>query len=158
MMKAELGILLHIVIASVLAGLIGIEREWEDKPAGVRTHMLVGGSVALLVALGEIIVQRFYDIGLTQFITTDPTRVIQAIIVGISFIGAGLVLQIEKEHKIKFLTTSATILFASGIGIAVALDQYYLAVGATLFILFINFLMGKITSSLKSRKRGNSGE
>ncbi len=158
MMKAELGILLHVVIASVLAGLIGIEREWEDKPAGVRTHMLVGGSVALLVALGEIIVQRFYDIGLTQFITTDPTRVIQAIIVGISFIGAGLVLQIEKEHKIKFLTTSATILFASGIGIAVALDQYYLAVGATLFILFINYLMGKITSSLKSRKRGNVEE
>lgn len=153
MMKAELGILLHVVIASVLAGLIGIEREWEDKPAGVRTHMLVGGSVSLLVALGEIIVQRFNDIGLAHFITTDPTRVIQAIIVGISFIGAGLVLQIEKEHKIKFLTTSATILFASGIGIAVALDQYYLAVGTTLFILFINYLMGKITSSLKRYKR-----
>jgi putative Mg2+ transporter-C (MgtC) family protein len=152
-MKTELGILLHVVIASVLAGLIGIEREWEDKPAGIRTHMLVGGAVAMLVALGEIIVKRFYEIGLSQYINTDPTRVIQAIVVGISFIGAGLVLQIEKEHKIKFLTTSATILFASGIGIAVALHQYYLAVGITFFILFINYMLGKITSSMKKRKK-----
>lgn len=152
MMKTELGILLHVVIASILSGLIGIEREWEEKPAGVRTHMLVGGAVALLVALGEIIVQRFHDIGLSQYINTDPTRIIQAIIVGISFIGAGLVLQIEKEHKIKFLTTSATILFSSGIGIAVALHQYILAVGITMFILFINYLLGKITSSIKRHK------
>ena len=152
-MKTELGILLHVVIASVLSGLIGIERESVEKPAGVRTHMLVGGSVALLVALGEIIVQRFYDIGLSSYINTDPTRVIQAIIVGISFIGAGLVLQIEKEHKIKFLTTSATILFSSGIGIAVALRQYFLAVGITLFILIINYVLGKITSSMKKHNR-----
>lgn len=152
-MKTELSILLQVVIASVLSGLIGIEREWEEKPAGVRTHMLVGGAVALLVALGEIIVQRFIDIGLSQYINTDPTRVIQAIIVGISFIGAGLVLQIEKEHKIKFLTTSATILFSSGIGIAVALRQYILAVGITLFILFVNYLLGRITSSMKKHNK-----
>ena len=75
---------------------------------------------------------------------------------GISFIGAGLVLQIEKDQKIKFLTTSATILFSSGIGISVALRQYYLAVGVTLFILFINYLLGKLTSSIKKdgRKEG----
>ena len=115
--------------------------------------MLVGGSVALLVALGQTIVEHFYDSGLSQFITTDPTRVIQAIIVGISFIGAGLVLQIEKDQKIKFLTTSATILFSSGIGISVALRQYYLAVGVTLFILFINYLLGKLTSSIKKEDR-----
>ena len=143
--------LLHVVIASVLAGLVGFEREAGDKPAGVRTNMMVGGSVALLVMLGEVIVRYFRDAGLADVISADPTRVIHAVIVGISFIGAGMVLQIAKEQKIKYLTTAATILFSSGIGIAVALRQYYLAVGVTLFILFINYLMGQITRKMKQK-------
>lgn len=152
-MKSELIILLHVIIASVLSGLIGLEREKEHKPAGVRTNMLVGGAVALLVALGEIIVIHFHSLGLSEFISTDPTRVIQAIIVGISFIGAGMVLQIAQEQKIKYLTTAATILFSSGIGISVALRQYILAVGITLFILFINYLLGIITTRLMKKKK-----
>ncbi len=151
-MKTELILLLHVVIASVLAGLVGFEREAGDKPAGVRTNMMVGGSVALLVMLGEVIVTHFRDAGLADVISADPTRVIHAVIVGISFIGAGMVLQIAKEHKIKYLTTAATILFSSGIGIAVALRQYYLAVGVTLFILFINYLMGQITRKMKKKR------
>ena len=152
-MQAEIIILLHVVIASCLSGLIGFEREKVDKPAGVRTNMLVGGAVALLVSLGEIIVNDFHQKGLTEFISADPTRVIQAIIVGISFIGAGMVLQIEKEYRIKYLTTAATILFSSGIGISVALKQYYLAGGVTLFILFVNYILGLLTrKSIKSHK------
>lgn len=152
-MQAEFNILLHVIIASFLSGLIGFEREKVDKPAGVRTNMLVGGAVALLVSLGEIIVADFNQKGLTEFISADPTRVIQAIIVGISFIGAGIVLQIEKAYKIKYLTTAATILFSSGIGISVALHQYYLAVGVTVFILFVNYIIGLITrKTLKNQK------
>ena len=150
-MRSELTILLHVVIASVLSGLIGIEREKVDKPAGVRTNMLVGGAVALLVALGEIIVIHFHEIGLSEFISADPTRIIQAIIVGISFIGAGMVLQIANEYKIKYLTTAATILFSTGIGISVALRQYLLAVGVTVFILFINYFMGLLTKLVKKK-------
>jgi putative Mg2+ transporter-C (MgtC) family protein len=154
-MKAELTILLHVVIAAVLSGLIGVEREFVDKPAGLRTNMLVGGAVALLVTLGEIIVVRFNEIGLSEVTSTDPIRVIQAIIVGISFIGAGMVLQITHEYKIKYLTTAATILFSTGIGISVALRQYVLAVGVTVFILFINYLLGFISRQLKKkRERG----
>lgn len=151
-MLEELTVLLHVVIAAFLAGLIGIEREKGDKPAGFRTSMLVGGSVALLVSLGEIIVVHFSDAGLAEFISADPTRVIQAIIVGISFIGAGMVLQIPAEQKIKFLTTSASILFATGIGISVALRQYYLAIGVTLFILFINYLLGLAANWVKNKR------
>ena len=149
-MKAELTVLLHVVIASVLSGLIGIEREKVDKPAGVRTNMLVGGAVSLLVALGEIIVVHFHEAGLSEFISTDPTRIIQAIIVGISFIGAGMVLQIANEYKIKYLTTAATILFSTGIGISVALRQYVIAIGVTAFILFINYLLGLLTKLMKN--------
>ena len=152
-MKEELSILLHVIIASVLTGLIGFEREKVDKPAGIRTNMLVGGAVALLVSLGEIIVRHFNQVGLAEFISADPTRIIQAIIVGISFIGAGMVLQIKDEYKIKYLTTAATILFSTGIGIAVALNQYYIAVGVTIFILFINYFLGFITKILRLKSK-----
>ncbi|MFO7924510.1 MAG: MgtC/SapB family protein [Bacteroidales bacterium] len=138
----EFSVLLHVIIASVLSGLIGYERGKVDKPAGIRTNMLVGGAVALLVELGGIIVLHFRMLGLAEFISTDPTRIIQAIIIGISFIGAGMVLQIEQDGKIKYLTSAATILFSSGIGISVALRQYILSIGITLFILFINYILG----------------
>lgn len=154
-MKPQLTILLHVVIASVLSGLIGFEREKVDKPAGIRTNMLIGGAVALLVTLGEIIVMHFQALGLSDMVSADPIRIIQAIIVGISFIGTGMVLQIRQEQKIKYLTTAATILFSTGIGISVALRQYYLAVGVTIFILFINYLLGSITINLKRKHNEN---
>ncbi len=137
-------ILLNVVIASVLAGVIGFEREKVDKPAGLRTNMLVGGAVALLTMMGKIITMSFQESELAEYTDADPTRIIQAIIVGISFIGAGMVLQIEAKQRIKYLTSAATILFTSGISIAVALHQYILAVGATLFVLFINFVLAKL--------------
>ncbi len=152
-MDLEIQILLHVMLASVLSGLIGFEREKGHKPAGIRTNMLVGGAVALLVALGKIIVEDYHDSGLGDYISADPTRIIQAIIVGISFIGAGVVLQIQEKSKIKYLTTAATILFSAGIGISVALHQYLLAVGITLFILFINYILGLIATHLDIKKR-----
>jgi putative Mg2+ transporter-C (MgtC) family protein len=140
----ELTILWHVILASVLGGIIGFERERANKPAGIKTNMMVGGAVAFLVMLGEIIVIRFKEAGLSEYIDTDPTRIIQAIIVGISFIGAGTVLQVQREYQIKFLTTAATFLFSTGVGIAVALQQYWLAAGSTIFILIINILVGLI--------------
>ena len=139
---------IKVVISAILAGLVGIEREMVDKPAGFRTHMIVGGAVALLVSLSEVIVQHFADLPFARHIQSDPIRIIQAVIIGISFIGAGTVLQLKKEFKVKYLTTAATILFASGIGICVALNQFYLAAGVTLLTLFINFVIGYLRDLL----------
>lgn len=152
-MNEELIILLHVALASFLSGLIGLEREKVEKPAGLRTNMLVGGSVALLVSLGEIIVLRYTQLGVSEMISSDPIRIIQAIIMGVSFIGAGMVLQIADEHKIKYLTTAATILFSTGIGISVALKQYYIAVGGTLFILFVNYILGFVENKIVNRNK-----
>ena len=135
----ELRILLHVVIASVLGGIIGYEREKTDKPAGIKTNMIVGGSVTLLVSLGEAITVHFQNLGLSEVMQTDPTRIIQAIIVGVSFIGAGTVMQVQKVYKVKYLTTAASILYSTGVGISVALGQYILAVGLTIFILIIYY-------------------
>jgi putative Mg2+ transporter-C (MgtC) family protein len=152
-MNEQLTILLHVVLASFLAGIIGLERESYQKPAGLRTNMIVGGAVALLVSLGEVIVIYFQGLGISDLIRTDPIRIIQAIVVGVSFIGAGTVLQIEREYKIKFLTTAATILFSTGIGIAVALHQYILACGVSVFILIINWVIRIIETRILQRRR-----
>lgn len=151
-METQLNILLHVVIASFYAGIIGLERESYKKPAGLRTNMIVGGAVALLVSLGEVIVSDFQQMGFGDIIRADPTRIIQAIVVGVSFIGAGTVLQIEREYKIKYLTTAATILFSAGIGIAVALDQYILSAGVVVFILIINLIIRLIENWIVKRR------
>ncbi|MCF8303123.1 MAG: MgtC/SapB family protein [Bacteroidales bacterium] len=135
----ELHILMDVVIASVLAGLVGLERETSHKPAGFRTHMIIGGASALLILLGKILVMNFdAELGVGDALRTDPIRIIEAIIVGISFIGAGTILKSESESRVQYLTTAAAILFSAGIGISVALKQYILAVGVTILILLIN--------------------
>lgn len=138
-MMYELKILVHVILASLLGAIIGYEREKTDKPAGIKTNMIVGGSVTLLVSMGESITIHFQQLGLSEVMQTDPTRIIQAIIVGVSFIGAGTVMQVQKDYKVKYLTTAASILYSTGVGISVALQQYILAVGLTLFILIIYY-------------------
>jgi putative Mg2+ transporter-C (MgtC) family protein len=138
-MMYELKILFHVILASLLGAIIGYEREKTDKPAGIKTNMIVGGSVSLLVSMGESITIHFQQLGLSEVMQTDPTRIIQAIIVGVSFIGAGTVMQVQKDYKVKYLTTAASILYSTGVGISVALQQYILAVGLTLFILIIYY-------------------
>ncbi len=151
--QGELVMLGHIILASILAGIIGFERERLDKPAGIRTQMIVAGAVTFFVFLSEEIVQHFIDSGLSDMIRTDPTRIIQAIIVGISFIGAGTVLQVAKEHKIRYLTTAATILMSTGIGIGIALKQYILTIGVTLFVLVINYLIRLFAINIEKSKK-----
>lgn len=152
-MEKELIVLFHVVLAALLAGIIGLERETYKKPAGLRTNMIVGSATALIISLGEIIVVYYNERGLNEYVSADPIRIIQAIVVGVSFIGAGTVLQIQNEYKIKYLTTAATILFSTGIGIAVALHQYYLSVGVSIFILIINLGIGKIEDVLIKKRK-----
>ncbi|MFW5781641.1 MAG: MgtC/SapB family protein [Bacteroidota bacterium] len=139
--EEQLMILLNVFIACMLTGLIGLEREKYDKPAGFRTSMLIGGGVALLTSLGKVIIIDFYNYFPADLIDADPTRIIQAIVVGISFIGAGTVLQLKTELEIKYLTTAASTIFSAGIGISIALEQYILGVGSTLLVLFIMYIV-----------------
>ena len=136
--SSQLFILLDVVIAMVLAGVIGYERGIKDKPAGFRTHMIVGGASCLLFSLGLVVIDLLNSGAYGDFLRIDLIRVIEAIVVGISFIGAGTILKSNEDEKIYYLTTAATILFSTAIGIAVALEQYVLAVGVTLLILLIN--------------------
>lgn len=142
--NTEFGMFLHVALAAALAGLIGIERELSNKPAGFRTHLLIGGASALLIFLGRVLIESYEDSGLMHTIQSDPLRVLQAIIVGISFIGAGTILKSEQKNVVYFLTTAASTLFSSCIGITVALEKYILAVSLTFFVLIVTFLLGKL--------------
>jgi putative Mg2+ transporter-C (MgtC) family protein len=133
--EIELQILAYVALAMVLGAVIGFEREIEDKPAGLRTHMLVADAAALLVSIGDVVVTRFsVDLG-SEVVRSDPMRIVEAVITGVSFLGAGTIIRHQGRRRIEGLTTAAAILFTAGVGMCVALSQVVLAFGATLLVL-----------------------
>lgn len=125
----QLQFLLYVVMSLLLSGIVGYEREREDKPAGIRTHMFVGLSSTSLILLAEMLLIRFD--AAQDLVRADPIRTLEAIITGISFLGAGTILHRREKGTVEGLTTAASILFASVIGIAVATDLWVFAIGAT---------------------------
>lgn len=126
-------ILISMALAMLLGAIIGFEREMAHKPAGLRTHMLVAGAAALLLALSDAIVEHFNtDLGNT-LVRSDPIRILEAVIAGISFLGAGTIIRHQSENGgVEGLTTAASMLFVAGIGICAGLSQWVLAIGATI--------------------------
>lgn len=134
----ELQMLGKVMIASLLGGVVGLEREFAERPAGLRTHMLVGATSAFFVMLATHMISSFEP---QDIVTVDPVRVVEAIVVGISFLGAGTIFKYTREGQgfVEGLTTSASIWSVAAIGIAVALDAFIVAVGATVLNLFVNW-------------------
>jgi putative Mg2+ transporter-C (MgtC) family protein len=96
----QLFILLDVTIASVLASLIGFERESEDKPAGIRTNIIIGGVSCLLICLINPML-IFLDMhNNMKMINADPIRVLNALILGVSFVGAGTILKLTEQKKV----------------------------------------------------------
>lgn len=134
----SLDALIQIAGAMLLGGLLGYEREQADKPAGLRTHMLVAGASALLVVLGNTIVDQFAaDPETSSAIRSDPIRIFEAIFVGVSFLGAGTIWKGDGERSVRGLTTAASLLFTATLGIAMALRLYLLAVVVTLLVVLV---------------------
>lgn len=132
----QIRILVSVGLAMFLGALIGLDREAADKPAGLRTHMLVAGAAALLVELGVLTIQYFQSVIPVDVIRTDPIRIIAAVITGVTFLGAGTIIRHRAtDEGVEGLTTAASLLFASAVGIGVALSQWTLVVGITLLIL-----------------------
>jgi len=136
-----------VVAAMVLGGLVGLDRELANRPAGLRTHMLVAGSAAVFVAMGEILI-RSYDHGIRTdaIVRTDPLRLIEAVITGVSFLGAGTIIQrsrAKQGHGVEGLTTAASLLMSAAIGVAVAIGQLWLGIGvAVVSLITLRLLRG----------------
>ncbi|MFH0867996.1 MAG: MgtC/SapB family protein [Candidatus Woesearchaeota archaeon] len=116
-------ILLRLVLAALVGGFIGFERTIANKPAGLRTLMLVGMGSAL-----------FTIIGITTF-AEDPARITAGIVTGIGFLGAGTIFR--AENHVRGLTTAASMWAVSAIGIAVGLGEYVLGVASTIMVMLI---------------------
>lgn len=153
--NTELQILLNIVIATVLCGIVGYERERKDKPAGLRTNMIVGSFSCLIVSLAIPLVDFIQNSELNDTVDSDPIRILQALVVGISFIGAGTIIK-RQNAEVEGLTTAATLLYCLGIGISVALRHYVLAVGITMIILLINNFFGGMKKHITNNGNNKS--
>ena len=156
-MQGQLQMLAYVVLAMLLGGLVGLDREAARKPAGLRTHMLVCGAAALLVLLGQVMV-RNYDAKLASLLTSDPIRVIEAVITGVSFLGAGTIIRNHRDgNQVEGLTTAASLLLAAAIGISVALSQFVVAVGMTLLILCVLRVFGYLTGRFGEQSDAAAG-
>lgn len=127
----------EVAFAMLLGGIIGVERESSGKPAGLRTLMLVSGSAALLMIAGDIILDTYALKHYDDFINLDPIRIIQSIIIGISFLGAGTIMLRPEKEQVEGLTTAAAILLSGTVGICVGLRLYILATGISILSLIV---------------------
>lgn len=134
----------RVFVAALLGGMIGFEREYRAKEAGLRTHFLVAMGSALFM----IVSQYGFDAVLSTSITLDPSRVAAQVVSGIGFIGAGTI--IFQKHVIKGLTTAAGLWVTSAIGLACGSGLYLLSVASTLLVLLcletIFFILMRIGS------------
>jgi putative Mg2+ transporter-C (MgtC) family protein len=151
-LSLQLEILVEVSIALVLGGVIGLERESADKPAGFRTQMMVSGAAALIVGLASVLLTDFQRTNSSP-IQHDPIRVIEAIVTAVGFLGAGTIFRRSSSDHVEGLTTAASLLMSAGVGIAVALDQLVLAVGVTLLSLIVLWGLRVIEDRVEEKGR-----
>lgn len=120
-------ILIRLLLAAALGGVLGYERERHGKAAGMRTHMLVAMGAALFVLVPQ-------QAGMN---VADMSRVIQGIVTGIGFLGAGAIIKLRDEDDIRGLTTAAGVWMTAAIGVACGLGRESTAVLSTLLALTI---------------------
>lgn len=111
-MVGNVELVIRLILAAIIGGFIGIEREFSNRPAGLRTHILVTVGSALITLVSK---DAFAGIG-------DPARIAAQIVTGIGFLGAGTI--IKTGNSIKGLTTAASLWISAGIGMAIGAGYY----------------------------------
>jgi putative Mg2+ transporter-C (MgtC) family protein len=132
-LQVQLELFALVALAALLSMIIGIEREWREQPAGMRTHMLVGLGACLFTVLS-----------IRGFTGGDPTRVAAGVVSGIGFLGAGTILQRQHKGNVKNLTTAASIWTTAAIGMAVGLGAWLLSIGVTVLVIVILVLLRQV--------------
>ncbi len=122
----------RLLLAMLLGGLIGLERQIRGRPAGLRTNILVClGSAAVIVAFQKLSVE--FTVGAESAIRLDPARAAAGVITGIGFLGAGTI--IKSPDFVRGLTTAASIWVVSAVGVTTGLGEYTIAVSLTVLVL-----------------------
>ncbi len=120
-------LVVRLLLAALLGGLLGLQRERQGKPAGIRTHMLVAASSALIVLVP-------LQAGMGD---EAISRVVQGLLAGVGFVCAGAILKLEREDQVHGLTTAAGVWMTAAIGIACGMGRDLTAALSTLLVLGI---------------------
>ncbi|MCF6139507.1 MgtC/SapB family protein [Pseudalkalibacillus berkeleyi] len=142
-------ITVRLLIAAILCGLVGIEREFKRHPAGFRTHLLVGVGSCLMMLLSIFGFEDFLN-SHEQIQGFDPSRLPAYVVSGIGFLGAGTIL--VHGVTVRGLTTAASIWVVAGIGLVVGIGMYYEAIFTT-FVMIASLLFLNKFEDLYLRKQ-----
>ena len=139
--------IIRLVLIAVLSGVIGLEREFHRKPAGIRTNIMVGLGATLMTIASARALDMFGG-GVV-----DPTRIAAQIITGIGFIGAGAILRptADGSDNVVGLTTAATLWVVAGLGIAIGLGLFFEAIVATLLVVGTFVGLNTIVNDVRRR-------
>jgi putative Mg2+ transporter-C (MgtC) family protein len=135
-------LVLRVLVAVVLGGVIGYNRQRLGKAAGLRTHVLVSLGSAVFVLAGLE----------AQMVASDLSRIVQGIVTGIGFLGGGVILKLSKSRQIRGVTTAATIWLTCGIGVAAGFGCYLLALLIAVSGMLALSLLRKVEDAIKKTK------
>ncbi|MDY0131760.1 MAG: MgtC/SapB family protein [Desulforegulaceae bacterium] len=147
----ELGI--KLLLATFLSGLVGMEREFHGRAAGLRTHIFVCLGSTMLMASSQTLQAFYIPMGVDSVFRIDPWRIPAGIVTGVGFIGGGTIL--KSNDLIRGLTTAACVWFIAAIGIIIGLGFYIPAIAGTaigLFVLIGLDPIGRMIPSVKYSK------
>lgn len=139
---------MRIGLAALLGAILGMEREWRGKSAGLRTHMLVSLGAALFVLAPM-------QAGMSL---ADASRVLQGLVAGIAFLGAGVIIKAHRENHIVGLTSAANIWLTASIGMACGLGREASAIVVTVLALLILAALPKVERKVVEPMRRGGGE
>lgn len=137
-----LRLMVRLLLAALLGGLLGFDRERAGKSAGLRTHMLVALGSALFVMIPQ-------QSGMPE---AEISRIIQGIVAGIGFLGAGAIMQGNREEQIHGLTTAAGIWLTAAIGIAAGMGRETSAILGAVLAFVVLSALGRVSAWLKYGK------
>jgi len=136
--------ILKLLLAAFLGSLIGLEREYHGRPAGLRTHMLVSIGAAMITICGLAISGSSPNPG------AEVSRIIAGVVTGIGFLGAGAI--IRTSDFVRGLTTAACIWFVAALGVTIGLGEYLLALSSTGIALLVLILLPFLEDCLADLK------
>ena len=139
-----LAVALRIFAAVIIGGVLGLERGMKNRPAGLRTYMLVCVGACVIMLTNQYIFQVFGS--------GDPVRMAAQVVSGIGFLGAGTII-VTRRNQIKGLTTAAGLWSAAGVGLALGVGFYEAAIVGSFAVFFVMTLLQKMDNKLHRRSR-----
>lgn len=133
---------IRLVAAMLVGGIVGLDREWRQKPAGLRTHMLVALAAAIFTVLAGQISLMARELG----VQADPVRIIEAVTAGVAFLGAGAIFR--SGDNVQGISTGASVWLAGAMGVACGGGFYELAALTTVLALVVLTLLGYVQYGL----------